>query len=185
MLPLFRKTCLSGRVPPPPEGRFAIVTSVGGGMRWTRCAQRRSADRVRRNRAVPIPRCWNQALRAMRKATVANRQGTPRRPRISRQPIAQGTPVVSAALLMLACAKCTFLCTQGSRVRPASGIPCALHSLGGTRSMHSSGTSAARLWSRAFSCLKIESGFLKTLSCRAGTQCHSHMSIYAGTIPRQ
>ncbi len=40
--------------------------------------------------------------------------------------IAQGMPVVSAALSLLACAKCTFLCTQGSRVRPASGIPCPL-----------------------------------------------------------
>src|SRR6185437_2897133 len=35
-------------------------------------------------------------------------------------------PVDLAALLLLACAKCTFPCTQGSRVRPASGIPCAL-----------------------------------------------------------
>jgi hypothetical protein len=26
------------RVPPPFEGRFAIVTDVGGGMRWTRMA---------------------------------------------------------------------------------------------------------------------------------------------------
>jgi hypothetical protein len=25
-------------VPPPLEGRFAIVTDVGGGMRWTRAA---------------------------------------------------------------------------------------------------------------------------------------------------
>src|ERR1700758_933831 len=36
-------------------------------------------------------------------------------------------PVVSAALWFLACVKCTFLCTQGSRVRPASGTPCALY----------------------------------------------------------
>jgi hypothetical protein len=40
--------------------------------------------------------------------------------------IAQGVPAVPAALWFLACAKCTFLCTQGSRVRPASGAPCAL-----------------------------------------------------------
>ena len=52
--------------------------------------------------------------------------GAPRRPRISRQPIAQGTPVVSAALWFLACVKVHSFCTQGSRVRPASGIPCAL-----------------------------------------------------------
>jgi hypothetical protein len=40
--------------------------------------------------------------------------------------IAQGMPDVSAALSLLACAKCTPFCTQGSRVRPAPGIPCAL-----------------------------------------------------------
>jgi hypothetical protein len=90
-----------------------------------KCA-RRSARRGRRNRAVPIPRRWNQASRDEREATVANRPGTPRRTRISRKTIAQGVPVVPAALLMLACAKVHFFCTQGSRVRPASGIPCAL-----------------------------------------------------------
>ena len=87
---------------------------------------RRSADCVRRNRAVPISRRWDQALRDEREATVANKPGTPRRPRISRQPIAQGTPVVSAALWFLACAEMHLFCTQGSRVRPASGVPCAL-----------------------------------------------------------
>ena len=40
--------------------------------------------------------------------------------------IAQGVPAVPAALSLLACANVHFLCTQGSRVRPASGIPCAL-----------------------------------------------------------
>jgi hypothetical protein len=31
-------TGISPPVPPPFEGRFAIVTDVGGGMRWTRMA---------------------------------------------------------------------------------------------------------------------------------------------------
>ena len=31
-------TSISPAVPPPFEGRFAIVTDVGGGMRWTRMA---------------------------------------------------------------------------------------------------------------------------------------------------
>jgi len=57
------------------------------GMRWTRCAQRRSARRGRRNRAVPIPRRWDQALRDEREATVARKPGAPRRPRISRNPL--------------------------------------------------------------------------------------------------
>src|SRR5689334_23702181 len=46
--------------------------------------------------------------------------------------IAQGMPVFRRYLSLLACAKCTFLCTQGSRVRPASGIPCALSLRGRT-----------------------------------------------------
>src|ERR1700704_673958 len=40
-------------------------------------------------------------------ATAARKPGTPRRPRISRNTIARGMPVVPAALLLLACAKCT------------------------------------------------------------------------------
>jgi len=57
---------------------------------------------------------------------VARQPCAPRRSRISRKPIAQGTPVVPAALSLLACAKVHFLCTQDPRVRPASGVPCAL-----------------------------------------------------------
>jgi len=97
---------------------------------------RRSTKRVRRNRAVPIPRRWNQASYDGCEATVANKPCTPRRPRISRKPIAQGTPVVSAALWFLACVKVHSFCTQGSRVRPASGVPCAL-SMEGVRILHS------------------------------------------------
>jgi len=82
--------------------------------------------RGRRNRVVPIPRRWNQVLRDERKATVANKPGTPRRSRISRNTIARGMPVVLAEPVLLACAKCTVLCTQGPRVRPASGVPRAL-----------------------------------------------------------
>jgi len=61
-----------------------------------------------------------------REATAARKPGTPRRARISRKTVAQGVPAVPAALSLLACARCTFFCTQGPRVRPASGIPCAL-----------------------------------------------------------
>ena len=75
----------------------------------------------------PDPPTLGSSLRVMiPRATVARQPGAPRRSRISRSTIAQGTPVVPAALTLLACAMCTFLCTQGSRVRPASGIPCAL-----------------------------------------------------------
>jgi hypothetical protein len=96
-------------------------------MRWTRCAQRRSAQARTAKSCGPDPPTLGSSLRmTSSQATAARKPGTPRRTRISRQPIAQGTPVVPAALSLLACAKCTFLCTQGSRVRPASGVPCAL-----------------------------------------------------------
>ncbi len=110
--------------------RSSRTWEAGSGGRSRMCSALcagRHISSVRRNRAVPIPRRWDQALRDEHKATAANKPGTPRRSRISRQTIAQGTPVVAAALSLLACAKCTFLCTQGSRVRPASGVPCALY----------------------------------------------------------
>jgi hypothetical protein len=47
-------------------------------------------------------------------------------------------PVFRRYLSLLACAKVHFFCTQGSRVRPASGIPCAL-SPSGAASIQNSG----------------------------------------------
>ena len=84
----------------------------------------------RRSRVVLIPRRWDQVSRAIPRSDGGYRARTPGRARISRKPIAQGVPVVPAALLSLACAECTAFCTQGSRVRPASGIPCALFAEG-------------------------------------------------------
>jgi len=44
-----------------PEGRFAIVTDVGCGMRWTQaCAKTRRFDCGRRSRSVLVPRRWHQ-----------------------------------------------------------------------------------------------------------------------------
>ena len=99
--------------------------------RWERDAMdavraRRSADCVRRNRAVPIPRRWNQALRTMRKATVANKPGTPRRTRISRKPIAQGTPVVRLPCGLLR-AQCAL--SLHARLAGAASIRCSLRPL--------------------------------------------------------
>ena len=51
------------------EGRIAIVTDVGRGMRWTRgCSARLAAPTKafladERSRAVPTPRCWRQVSR--------------------------------------------------------------------------------------------------------------------------
>src|SRR5689334_16259579 len=100
----------------------------------------------RSSRVVLISRRWDQVLRDV----FARRRGpTSPEPRGERgaavNTIAQGTPVVSAALLMLACAKCTFLCTQGSRVRPASGVPCALHLQEGHDRCIARASSAARM----------------------------------------
>src|SRR5215475_13841462 len=50
-------------VPSPQEGRYAIVTSVGRGMRWTLWCARRARRCGRRNRVVLIPRRWDQVLR--------------------------------------------------------------------------------------------------------------------------
>jgi hypothetical protein len=51
--------------------------------------------------------------------------GAPRRPRISRNPLRRECRC--SAVPVVACVrKVHVLCTQGSRVQPASGIPCAL-----------------------------------------------------------
>src|ERR1700741_5401305 len=65
-------------------------------------------------------------------------------------------PAVSAALF--ACVrKVHFFCTQGSRVRPASGIPCALSYARGRNKMQSSDMSCREnADARLQCCLTIE-----------------------------
>jgi len=48
-------------VPHPHEGRFAIVTDVGSGMRWPRWITGRAIRSGRQNRVVLAPRRWGQA----------------------------------------------------------------------------------------------------------------------------
>ena len=56
-------TSSSSPSPPDTEGRFAIVTNVGQGMRWTRVALlTRALICGRRSRVVLTPRRWRQAL---------------------------------------------------------------------------------------------------------------------------
>jgi len=57
-------------VPPLHEGRFAIVTNVNGGMRWTHWLRARTDARAderswcgRRNRVVLASRRWGQVVR--------------------------------------------------------------------------------------------------------------------------
>jgi hypothetical protein len=55
---------ISPAIPHPSEGRFAIVTNVGHGMRWTRRrALTNGAIRGRRSRVVLTPRRWRQVSR--------------------------------------------------------------------------------------------------------------------------
>src|SRR5471032_1494917 len=56
-------TCISLAIPAHTEGRFAIVTDVGCGMRWTRVALLTRAHPCgRRSRVVLTPRRWRQVL---------------------------------------------------------------------------------------------------------------------------
>ncbi len=109
------------------EGRIAIVTDVGSGERWTSWCRRRAASRRTVKSCGPdSPMLGSSLARTFGGATGANKPAPRGEHEAAVKTIAQGVPVVSAALWFLACAMCTLLCTQGSRVRPASGIPCAL-----------------------------------------------------------
>src|SRR6185312_10444410 len=101
------------------EGRSANRHQTRDGMRWTRGPAQDERGRCgRRNRAVPIPRRWDQVLRVdCSKATEANKPGTPRRPRISVNHRAGGAGVSAYLWRFFACEP---------RVRRASGAPCAL-----------------------------------------------------------
>src|SRR5579859_5705098 len=87
---------------------------------WTKASWRTAKS------CGPDPPTLGSSLRVTSsQITVANKPGTPRRPRISRKPSRR-----ECRLIWLPCcclrAQVHFLCTQGTRVRPAPGIPCAL-----------------------------------------------------------
>src|SRR5215470_9066339 len=84
------------RVPHPYEGRFAIVTDVGCGMRWTRRVVGRTAQCGRRNRVVLAPLGWRQVCGDRSAGDGGNKAWSPGRARISRNTIAQGRPDVTA-----------------------------------------------------------------------------------------
>jgi hypothetical protein len=111
------------------EGRIAIVTDVGGGMRWTRRAARdEGRARGRLNRMVLTPRRWRQVLaRRIAGATGANKPGTPGRVRHRPlKPIAQGRPAC-CGVPVVTCLRAFFTCTQGygcdPRIRPSLRPP--------------------------------------------------------------
>jgi hypothetical protein len=120
-----QKICIVAAVPPPQEGRFAVVTDVGSGMRWTLwlCVDERSLKRKAKSCGSGAPK---QALRSRRcsrvlRVTVATKRWSPRRARITRKTIAQGMPVDPA--LPVVTAACFFCC------RRAMGEVVTRHSL--------------------------------------------------------
>jgi hypothetical protein len=120
------KCALSGAVPRRLKRAYRDRHDTWRGVRWTHRHRRRAMSVRTVKPCGPVPSTLGSSSWTIPRATVANKPDTPGRARSSRNTIAQGTPVVSAALSLLACANVHSLCTQGSRVRPASGVPCAL-----------------------------------------------------------
>jgi hypothetical protein len=117
------------------EGRIAIVTDVGRGMRWTLLrSARRARPSVRRNRVVLIPRRWDYASddacasRRPRWLTSPDTGENTYKPLAHRTGNAGccGVPVVT-------CLRAFLLLHARLRVRSRTGIPCALTSRGTTR----------------------------------------------------
>src|SRR5581483_10262447 len=90
-------------------------------------------NRVRSSRVVVVPRRWDQPPGRKPGATEANKPGLRREREVSRKAIAQGVPDRFGLPDYLVCAS-TLFSTQGLRVRPAPGAPCALCLLEGQRS---------------------------------------------------
>jgi hypothetical protein len=80
-----RISCMTCPVPPPHEGRIAIVTDVGSGMRWTwRRARRALPARTAKSCGPGPPTLGSSLAKTFREVTVAKKPGTPGRSRISR-----------------------------------------------------------------------------------------------------
>ncbi len=102
-----KKRCMVHTVPPPHEGRIAIVTYVGSGMRWTlTCRTTNGPFRVRQSRVVLAPRRWRQVGVDVSQSTPmmgARKPGPQGEPGISRKAIAQGMPDCLRFTCMLVC----------------------------------------------------------------------------------
>ena len=98
-IPFFVNVWFSFAIPRLSEGRFAIVTNVGCGMRWTcRRGRRTRPMRTAKSRCPDPPTLGSSFVRRKHEATVARKPGAPRRPRISRKPLRRERRIVSAAL---------------------------------------------------------------------------------------
>ena len=101
------------------EGRIAIVTDVGSGMRWTRgCSVRFGAPAKAASRTAKtcgpdppmLPRCWGQACWMISKRRWLSKPGHRGERVISRRAIAQGMPVDLAKPVVTAA--CFFCCRR-------------------------------------------------------------------------
>ena len=100
--PQIRAIILS--VPPSQEGRFAIVTNVGSGMRWTRRVSRRmTMSRTAKSYGPGAPTLASSPQRRVPRLAGdgGKKARSPGRPRISRNTIAQGRPVAPAEPVVL------------------------------------------------------------------------------------
>ena len=128
-LPFFVNLWLIVRHPGPARGAYAssrtwagdAMDACGISRRVMPCADGQAAW------SRP-PDAGGKPARRLSRATVANTPGHRGERGAAVKTIARGMPVVPAEPVLLACASVQFPCTQGSRVRPASGIPCALSS---------------------------------------------------------
>jgi hypothetical protein len=108
----------------PQEGRLAIVTDVGSGMRWAYWRARRARSmRTAKSCGPDLPTLGSSLCVTNAQTMVAKKPGTPRRARDTPSNHCAGNagcfgvPVVTAAC---------FFVAGGPWVRPAPGIPCAL-----------------------------------------------------------
>jgi hypothetical protein len=119
----------SAAVPAFHEGRIAIVTDVGRGMRWTLSVRQTNAlGSGRSSRVVLTPRRWRQAGRrcfASWPATVARKPGSPGRPRSKPLKPLRGECRNVSADLWWTCSCAFFTCTRGYGCgeRPAFPAP--------------------------------------------------------------
>jgi hypothetical protein len=151
-IPLYenQKTCICCGIPRPHEGRFAIVTDVGRGMRWT---QESWAQSLRKTTGAladgEIVWSWPPDAEAKLAARSAGDGGkkarSPGRSRISRKAIAQGRPDVRPNLWFSPPAF-LLLAGHGCGLHPAFPAPSEFR---GPQMTHNSGAKrAAGPWSR-------------------------------------
>jgi hypothetical protein len=143
-------TSTSTAVPSSLEGRFAIVTNVGYGMRWTRMALlTRALSCGRRSRVVLTPRRWRQVGERNFTGDGGNKARSPwRAPNKLLKPSRAGMPGDPGATVVTnACA--FYHCARGCGCNGHPAFPTP--SLGGSI-MHNSGDSRrgnAKLYLRA------------------------------------